>query len=178
MCGVHFMAETAKLMSPEKKILLPDMSAGCSLSSSITGEDVRNLKKKYPGVPVVSYVNTSAEVKAETDVCCTSANAVKIVQSLGVKKVIFLPDDFLAKYVASQTNVEIISWKGTCEVHEQFNDEEINESHKDFGEISSPNSIEMRSVKSSIGNAGTLACICDFTGTYGCAPFLLFIFWY
>ncbi len=130
MCGVHFMAETAKLMSPKKKVLLPDMSAGCSLSSSITGNDVRNLKKKYPGVPVVSYVNTSAEVKAETDVCCTSANAVKIVQSLGVKKVIFLPDDFLAKYVASQTDVEIISWKGTCEVHEQFNDEEINEIRK------------------------------------------------
>ena len=127
MCGVHFMAETAKLMSPNKKVLLPDMSAGCSLSSSITGNDVRNLKKKYPGVPVVSYVNTSADVKAETDVCCTSANAVKIVNSLNVKKVIFLPDDYLAKYVASQTDVEIISWKGTCEVHEQFNDEEINE---------------------------------------------------
>ena len=106
MCGVHFMAETAKLMSPGKKVLLPDMSAGCSLASSITGEDVRNLKKKYPGVPVVSYVNTSADVKAETDVCCTSANAVKIVNSLGVKKVIFLPDDYLAKYVASNTNVE------------------------------------------------------------------------
>ena len=130
MCGVHFMAETAKLMSPNKKILLPDMSAGCSLASSITGEDVRNLKKKYPGVPVVSYVNTSADVKAETDVCCTSANAVKIVNSLGVKKVIFLPDDYLAKYVASKTDVEIISWKGTCEVHEQFNDEEINEIRK------------------------------------------------
>jgi len=130
MCGVHFMAETAKLMSPEKKVLLPDMNAGCSLSSSITGNDVKNLKKKYPGVPVVSYVNTSAEVKAETDICCTSANAVKIVESLGVKKVIFLPDDFLAKYVASQTDVEIISWKGTCEVHEQFNDEEINEIRK------------------------------------------------
>ena len=130
MCGVHFMAETAKLMSPNKKVLLPDMKAGCSLSSSITGEDVRNLKKKYPGVPVVSYVNTSADVKAETDVCCTSANAVKIVNSLRVKKVIFLPDDYLAKYVASQTDVEIISWKGTCEVHEQFNDEEINEIRK------------------------------------------------
>jgi quinolinate synthase len=130
MCGVHFMAETAKLMSPEKKVLLPDMDAGCSLSSSITGRDVRNLKKKYPGVPVVSYVNTSADVKAETDVCCTSANAVKIVESLGVKKVIFLPDDFLAKYVASKTDVEIISWKGTCEVHEQFNDQEINEIRK------------------------------------------------
>jgi len=130
MCGVHFMAETAKLMSPNKKVLLPDMTAGCSLSSSITGEDVRNLKRKYPGVPVVSYVNTSADVKSETDVCCTSANAVKIVNSLGVKKVIFLPDDYLAKYVASQTDVEIISWKGTCEVHEQFNDEEINEIRK------------------------------------------------
>ena len=130
MCGVHFMAETAKLMSPHKKVLLPDMRAGCSLSSSITGKDVRNLKKQYPGVPVVSYVNTSADVKAETDVCCTSANAVKIVNSLGVNKVIFLPDDYLAKYVASQTEVEIISWKGTCEVHEQFNDEEINEIRK------------------------------------------------
>ena len=130
MCGVHFMAETAKLMSPDKKVLLPDMKAGCSLSSSITGEDVKNLKKQNPGVPVVSYVNTSADVKAETDICCTSANAVKIVNSLGVKKVIFLPDDYLAKYVASQTDVEIISWKGTCEVHEQFNDEEIFEIRK------------------------------------------------
>ena len=130
MCGVHFMAETAKLMNPQKKVLLPDMDAGCSLSSSITGKDVRLLKEKYPGVPVVSYVNTSADVKAETDICCTSANALKIVNSLGVKKVIFLPDDYLAKYVASQTNIEIISWKGTCEVHEQFNDEEINEIRK------------------------------------------------
>jgi len=127
MCGVHFMAETAKLMSPNKKVLLPDMNAGCSLSSSITGEDVRLLKKKYPNVPVVSYVNTSADVKAETDVCCTSANAVKVVESLGVKKVIFLPDDYLAKYVASKTNVEIVSWKGTCMVHEQFTAKEINE---------------------------------------------------
>ena len=130
MCGVHFMAETAKLMNPNKKVLLPDMSAGCSLSSSITGEDVRMLKQKYPGVPVVSYVNTSADVKAETDVCCTSANAVKVVESLKVKKVIFLPDDYLAKYVASNTNVEIISWKGTCIVHEQFTAKEINEIKK------------------------------------------------
>ena len=127
MCGVHFMAETAKLMSPNKKVLLPDMSAGCSLASSITGKDVRLLKEKYPGVPVVSYVNTSADVKAETDVCCTSANAVKVVESLGVEKVIFLPDDYLAKYVASNTSVEIISWKGTCIVHEQFNAKEIND---------------------------------------------------
>jgi quinolinate synthase len=130
MAGVHFMAETAKLMNPTKKVLLPDMKAGCSLSSSITGKDVKILKKKYPGVPVVSYVNTSADVKAETDICCTSANAVKIVKSLGVKKVIFLPDEYLAKHVASQTNVEIISWKGTCIVHEQFNEKEINEIRK------------------------------------------------
>ena len=135
MAGVHFMAETAKLMSPNKKVLLPDMGAGCSLSSSITGEDVRNLKKQHPGVPVVSYVNTSAEVKAETDVCCTSANAVKIVKSLGVKKVIFLPDNYLAQYVASQTDVEIISWKGICMVHDQFNDREIHEIRKNNPEI-------------------------------------------
>ena len=127
LCGVHFMAETAKLMNPNKKVLLPDMEAGCSLSSSITGEDVRLLKKKYPGVPVVSYVNTSADVKAETDVCCTSANAVKVVESLKSKKVIFLPDDYLSKYVASNTDVKIISWKGTCIVHEQFTAKEINE---------------------------------------------------
>ena len=130
MAGVHFMAETAKLMSPQKKVLLPDMEAGCSLSSSITGKDVRLLKEKYPGVPVVSYVNTSAEVKAETDVCCTSANAVKIVKSLGVKKVIFLPDNYLAKYVASQIDVEIISWKGICIVHDQFSKNEIHEIRK------------------------------------------------
>ncbi|MDA1198106.1 MAG: quinolinate synthase, partial [Proteobacteria bacterium] len=113
LCGVHFMAETAKLMNPTKKVLLPDMSAGCSLSSSITADDVRLLKQKYPGVPVVSYVNTSAEVKAESDVCCTSANAVKVVESLKVDRVIFLPDQYLAKYVASNTKVKIISWKGT-----------------------------------------------------------------
>ena len=135
MCGVHFMAETAKLMNPSKKVLLPDMSAGCSLSASITGKDVSLLKEKYPGVPVVSYVNTSAEVKAETDVCCTSANAVKVVESLGVEKVIFLPDDYLAKYVASKTKVKIISWKGTCVVHEQFTAKEINEIKKQNPDI-------------------------------------------
>ena len=125
MCGVHFMAETAKLMNPNKKVLLPDMNAGCSLASSITGDDVRMLKEKYPGVPVVSYVNTSADVKAETDICCTSANAVKVVESLNVEKVIFLPDQYLADYVAKNTKVKIISWKGTCIVHEQFTGKEI-----------------------------------------------------
>ena len=125
LCGVHFMAETAKLMSPEKKVLIPDMDAGCSLAASLTGDDVRLLKKKYPGVPVVSYVNTSADVKAETDVCCTSANAVKVVESLKTDKVIFLPDQHLANYVAKQTKVKIISWKGSCIVHEQFSPKEI-----------------------------------------------------
>ena len=127
LCGVHFMAETAKLMNPSKKVLLPDMSAGCSLSASITGDDVRLLKQKYPGVPVVSYINTSADVKAETDICCTSANAVKVVESLNVDKVIFLPDQYLANYVASNTNVKIISWKGTCVVHEKFTAQEVEE---------------------------------------------------
>ena len=125
LCGVHFMAETAKLMSPEKKVLIPDMDAGCSLAASLTGEDVRLLKKKYPGVPVVSYVNTSADVKAETDICCTSANAVKVVESLKTDQVIFLPDQHLANYVAKQTKVKIISWKGSCIVHEQFSSKEI-----------------------------------------------------
>lgn len=135
MCGVHFMAETAKIMSPEKKILLPDLSAGCSLAESITASDVRKLKKENPGVPVVTYVNTSAAVKAETDICCTSANAVKIVESLNVKKVIFLPDEYLAKYVASKTKVEIISWKGKCEVHERFTDHEIFELRKKYPDL-------------------------------------------
>ena len=132
MCGVHFMAETAKIMSPEKTIILPDFSAGCSLAESITAEDVKKLKKDNPGIPVVTYVNTSADVKAETDICCTSANAVKIIESLNVDKVIFLPDEYLAKYVASKTNVKIISWKGKCEVHEQFTDREIIELRKKY----------------------------------------------
>ena len=125
MAGVHFMAETAKLMNPNKKVLIPDMNAGCSLAASLTGEDVKLLKKKYPGVPVVSYVNTSADVKAETDICCTSANAVKVIESLKTDKVIFLPDQHLANYVAKQTKIKIISWKGSCVVHEQFTPKEI-----------------------------------------------------
>jgi len=125
LCGVHFMAETAKLMNPNKKVLLPDMGAGCSLASSISSKDVRMLKEKYPGVPVVTYVNTSAEVKAESDICCTSANAVKVVESLGTDKVIFLPDQYMAKYVQSKTKVQIISWIGTCIVHEKFSAQEI-----------------------------------------------------
>ena len=132
MCGVHFMAETAKILNPNKKVLIPDMSAGCSLAESITGEDVRLLKQKYPGVPVVSYVNTSADVKAETDICCTSSNAVEIVESLGVDKVIFLPDEYLGKNVAAQTKVKIITFHGTCIVHERFTPEEIKEYRKNY----------------------------------------------
>ena len=131
MCGVYFMAETAKLMSPNKTVLIPDPKAGCSLAESITGKDVRLLKEKYPGVPVVTYVNTSADVKAETDICCTSSNAVEIIESLGVDRVIFLPDEYLAKNVAKQTKVKIISWHGTCIVHEKFTAEEIREYRKD-----------------------------------------------
>ena len=135
LCGVHFMAETAKLMSPQKKVLLPDMDAGCSLASSITAEDVRMLKEKYPGVPVVSYVNTSAEVKAESDICCTSANAVKIVESLGADKVIFIPDYYLANYVQKKTKVKIISWQGTCIVHEKFSAKEVEDIRKENPDI-------------------------------------------
>jgi len=130
LCGVHFMAETAKLMNPNKKVLLPDMGAGCSLASSITAKDVRMLKEKYPGVPVVTYVNTSAEVKAESDICCTSANAIKVVESFGADKVIFLPDQYMAKYVQSKTKVQIISWIGTCIVHEKFSAQEIKDIKK------------------------------------------------
>ena len=135
LCGVHFMAETAKLMNPQKKVLLPDMNAGCSLASSITGEDVRMLKEKYPGVPVVSYINTSAEVKAESDICCTSANAIKVVESLGVDKVIFLPDHYLANYVQKNTKVKIISWQGTCIVHEKFSAKEVEDIRKENPDI-------------------------------------------
>ncbi len=135
LCGVHFMAETAKLMNPKKKVLLPDMGAGCSLAESITGKDVRMLKEKYPSVPVVTYVNTSAEVKAESDICCTSANAVRVVESLGVDKVIFLPDQYMAKYVQTKTKVQIISWVGTCIVHERFSAHEIKDIKKQNPEI-------------------------------------------
>jgi quinolinate synthase len=125
LAGVHFMAETAKILSPEKTVLIPDPLAGCSLAASITADDIRLLRQRYPGVPVVTYVNTSAAVKAESDICCTSANAVAVVESLGVDRVIFLPDEFLGKYVASQTDVQIILWKGHCEVHERFTGKEL-----------------------------------------------------
>ena len=123
--GVHFMAETAKILNPEKTVLIPDPRAGCSLASSITADDIRLLRERFPGVPVVTYVNTSAEVKAESDICCTSSNAVQVVESLGAERVIMVPDEYLAKYVASQTKVKIIAWKGHCEVHERFTADEL-----------------------------------------------------
>src|ERR1700751_2479744 len=124
-CGVHFMAETSKILNPQKTVLIPDSRAGCSLASSITGADVRLLRERFPGGPVVAYVNTSADVKAEVDICCTSPNAVEVVESLNAPSVIFLPDQYLAKYVASKTGVKIIAWKGACEVHERFTGDEL-----------------------------------------------------
>src|SRR3954468_846660 len=124
-CGVHFMAETSKIINPEKTVLIPDSRAGCSLASSITGADVRLLRERFPGVPVVADVNASADVKAEVDICCTSSNALQVVESLDAPTVIFLPDQYLAKYVASKTAVKIIAWKGACEVHERFTGDEL-----------------------------------------------------
>jgi quinolinate synthase len=135
MAGVHFMAETAKLLNPGKTVLIPDMRAGCSLAESITAADIRTLREKHPGVPVVTYVNTSAEVKAESDICCTSGNAVAIVESLGCDEVIFLPDEYLANYVAQQTDVRIITWKGHCEVHERFTPQELEDYRASYDDL-------------------------------------------
>jgi quinolinate synthase len=129
--GVHFMAETSKILAPEKTVLIPDMRAGCSLAASITGADVRLIKQRYPGAPVVTYVNTSAEVKAESDICCTSSNAAAVVEWAArewkTDRVILLPDEYLAKNVATQTGIKIVSWHGRCEVHERFSAEDIAE---------------------------------------------------
>ena len=135
LAGVHFMAETAKLLNPDKTVLIPDERAGCSLAESITAADIRALRDQYPGTPVVTYVNTSAEVKAESDICCTSGNAVEVVESLGTKQVIFLPDEFLASYVAQQTDVRIIKWRGHCEVHERFTAEELEDYRASYDEL-------------------------------------------
>jgi quinolinate synthase len=131
-CGVHFMAETAKVLNPSRRVLIPDLEAGCSLAESITGADVRLLRQAYPGVPVVTYVNSSAEVKAESDICCTSGNAVKVVRSLGVPKVIFLPDEYLARNVERESGVEVVAWKGRCIVHEQFTVEMVRDYRRQF----------------------------------------------
>jgi len=131
LAGVHFMAETAKLLNPEKTVLIPDVAAGCSLAESITPADVRLLRRRYPGVPIVTYVNTSAAVKAESDICCTSGNARAVVDSLQAERVIMLPDEYLARNVAAETDVEIIAWKGHCEVHERFTPAEISQLRED-----------------------------------------------
>jgi quinolinate synthase len=135
LCGVHFMAETAKLLNPAKTVLIPDWDAGCSLASSIKAEDIHILRQQYPGVPVVSYVNTSAEVKAESDICCTSANAVQVVESLDSDRVIFLPDEFLGRYVASRSSKEVILWKGHCEVHEKFTAQDLTVYREQYQDI-------------------------------------------
>ena len=152
-CGVRFMGETAKILSPEKTVLVPSPKAGCSLAESITAQDVRNLKKQYPGVPVVTYVNTYADVKAESDVCCTSGNVIAVVESLDSDTIIFLPDEFMAGNVARETGMNVIfpikdprdlvkrnndlkytivGWKGRCEVHEQFSVQDIHNVRKQF----------------------------------------------
>src|SRR6201998_298399 len=132
LAGVHFMAETAKLLNPAKTGLIPDTRAACSLAESIPAADVRLLRERYPGVPVVTYVNTSAAVKAESDICCTSGNARKIIESLGVDRVIMLPDEYLAQNIAAQTGVKIITWAGHCEVHERFTAAEVRALRTDY----------------------------------------------
>ena len=132
LCGVHFMAESAKILAPHKTVLLPDLEAGCSLAASITAADVRALRARHPGVPVVSYANTSAEVKAESDACCTSANAVQVVEAMGTDTVIFLPDRYLGAWVATQTLVELILWNGSCEVHETFTAQQVRHTRERF----------------------------------------------
>ncbi|MGC1209299.1 MAG: quinolinate synthase NadA [Ornithinimicrobium sp.] len=134
LAGVHFMAETAKLLNPDKTVLIPDLRSGCSLAESITGADVRALRKANPGLPVVTYVNTSAEVKAESDICCTSGNAVKVIESLNVPKVIMIPDEFLAQNIARQTGVEVVTWAGHCEVHERFTAADMKQLRVDYPE--------------------------------------------
>jgi quinolinate synthase len=135
LAGVHFMAETAKLLNPDKLVLIPDLEAGCSLASSITAADVSALRAEHPGVPVVTYVNTTAAVKAASDICCTSANAVEIVESLGTDEVIFIPDQYLAAYVAGKTDVTVIPWRGRCEVHEQFEPSDFEPYRKQYPDL-------------------------------------------
>ncbi|MGM4983838.1 MULTISPECIES: quinolinate synthase NadA [Rhizobium] len=132
LAGVHFMAETAKLLNPEKTVLIPDMDAGCSLADSITPEDIALLRQAHPGVPVVTYVNTSAAVKAASDICCTSGNAKQVVESLGVPKVLMLPDEYLARNVARETNVQLIAWHGHCEVHELFTADDVRQLRENY----------------------------------------------
>ncbi len=165
LAGVHFMAETAKLLNPEKTVLIPDLKAGCSLAASITAADIQLLRQRHPGVPIVTYVNTSAAVKAESDVCCTSGNAKKIIEALGVPRVIMLPDEYLARNTAAQTKVEIIAWKGHCEVHERFTPEDIRslrESHPGITVLAHPECPP--EVVAECDFTGSTAAMADFVG--------------
>src|SRR3954466_12320007 len=165
LAGVHFMAETAKLLNPEKTVLIPDLKAGCSLAESITAADVRLLRERHPGVPIVTYVNTSAAVKAESDICCTSGNAKKIVEALGVPKVIMIPDEYLARNIAAQTTVEIIAWKGHCGVHERFTPQDIRElraSHPGITVLAHPECPP--EVVAECDFAGSTAAMADYVG--------------
>ncbi|MGX9120389.1 quinolinate synthase NadA [Mesorhizobium sp. BHbsci] len=165
LAGVHFMAETAKLLNPEKTVLIPDPDAGCSLADSITPADVRLLRERYPGVPVVTYVNTSAAVKAESDICCTSGNALAVVQSLGAPRVIMLPDEYLAKNIAAQTKIEVIAWKGHCEVHERFTPADIRdlrEAHPGLTVLAHPECPP--EVVAEADFAGSTAAMSDYVG--------------
>ena len=166
LAGVHFMAETAKLLNPAKTVLIPDLEAGCSLAASITADDIKLLRQRHPGVPIVTYVNTSAAVKAESDVCCTSSNAKKIVEALGVPRVIMLPDEYLARNTAALTKVEIIAWKGHCEVHERFTPEDIRslrESHPGITVLAHPECPP--EVIAECDFTGSTAAMADYVGT-------------
>ncbi|GHE69753.1 quinolinate synthase A [Camelimonas fluminis] len=132
LAGVHFMAETAKMLNPDKTVLIPDLGAGCSLADSITPDDVRLIRQRHPGLPIITYVNTSAAVKAESDICCTSGNALKIVESFGLPEVIMIPDEYLARNIAAETDVKIIAWKGHCEVHERFTPADVQEMRRNW----------------------------------------------
>jgi len=167
VCGVHFMGETAKILNPQRTVVVPDARAGCSLAESITAADVRALRERYPGVPVVTYVNTSAAVKAESDICCTSSNAVKIVESLGAPRVLMLPDAFLASYVASNTDVEIIPWHGHCEVHERFRAIDVEQLREgDDGVVVIAHPECPPDVLAAVDFAGSTAAMIDFVRTH------------
>ena len=165
LAGVHFMAETAKLLNPAKTVLIPDLEAGCSLAASITAADIGLLRERHPGVPIVAYVNTSAAVKAESDICCTSSNAKKIVEGLGVPRVIMLPDEYLARNTAALTEIEIIAWKGHCEVHERFTPEDIRslrESHPGITVLAHPECPP--EVMAECDFTGSTAAMADYVG--------------
>jgi quinolinate synthase len=165
LAGVHFMAETAKLLNPGKTVLIPDLEAGCSLAASITAADIRLMRARHPGVPIVTYVNTSAAVKAESDICCTSGNAKKIIEALGVPKVIMLPDEYLARNIAAQTKVEIIAWTGHCEVHERFTPQDIRslrETHPGITVLAHPECPP--EVVAECDFAGSTAAMADYVG--------------